>query len=134
MAAWNDQPALSPQKVERAGAGFIRPQQGKPECQSDNQDEEHRMSEALPGCSGRVAMIPVQLLSPELQVVWEISPPGECNPAAWFLISNKQTCRMPNRHHARKKVRDPAQDFQCRIGNPQRRRRPFCAGFYHHVQ
>ena len=66
MAARNDQPVLAPQKVERVGAGFIRPQQGKPERESDNQDEEHRMSETLPGSSGGVAMIPIQILSPEL--------------------------------------------------------------------
>ena len=57
--------SLAPKEVEHVGAGFIRPQQGKAERQSDNQDEEHRMGGALPGCSGRVAMIPVQFLSPE---------------------------------------------------------------------
>jgi hypothetical protein len=35
-AGRRDEPALSPEKVERVGARFIRPQQGKPECQSDN--------------------------------------------------------------------------------------------------
>lgn len=59
------EPSLAPKKVEHADAGFVRPQQGKSERQRDNQDEVHRMGGALPGCSGRVAMIPVQLLSPE---------------------------------------------------------------------
>jgi hypothetical protein len=53
--------------VERVGAWFIRRQQDKPERESDNQDEKHRMNEALPGFSGNVAMIPIQFLPPERQ-------------------------------------------------------------------
>jgi hypothetical protein len=63
VAARNDQPALAPQKVERVGAGFIRPQQGKPERESNNQEEEHRRSKTLPGFGASVAMISVQFFA-----------------------------------------------------------------------
>jgi hypothetical protein len=64
LAAGTDQARLAPHEVERIGAGFIRPQKDKPECESDNEDEEHRMNETLPGFGASAAMIAVQFISP----------------------------------------------------------------------